>query len=59
MNIHYKSPIRHEQKEFVPEEELRRRQEDQMREFYRRIERQKEEQLIKDLENRKHHDTLL
>ncbi len=59
VNIHYRSPIRHEQKESVPEEELRKRQEAQMRQFYDNIEQQKERQLIQDLENRKHHDTLL
>ncbi len=30
VNIHYRSPIRREEKEFVPEDELRKRQEDQV-----------------------------
>ena len=31
VNIHYKTPIRREEKEFIPEDELRKRQEDQVR----------------------------
>ena len=30
VNIHYKTPIRREEKEFIPEDELRKRQEDQV-----------------------------
>eukprot|EP00095_Tigriopus_kingsejongensis_P009114 maker-scaffold150_size309978-snap-gene-2.15 protein:Tk09114 transcript:maker-scaffold150_size309978-snap-gene-2.15-mRNA-1 annotation:"sorbin and sh3 domain-containing protein" len=59
VNIHFKTPIRHDQKAFVPEEELRRRQEKQMKEFYANIEEKKQRQLHQDLMNRKHHDTLL
>ena len=30
VNIHYRSPIRREEKDYVPEDELRKRQEDQV-----------------------------
>jgi len=30
VNIHYKSPVRMEEKDFMPEEELRKRQEEQV-----------------------------
>ena len=30
VNIHFRSPIRREEKEYVPEDELRKRQEDQV-----------------------------
>merc|ERR1712203_804891 len=59
VNIHYKTPIRREEKEFIPEDELRKRQEDQMRKFYEDIEQKKEQELLQDMQNRKHHDTLL
>merc|ERR1711981_1013495 len=59
VNIHYKTPVRQEAKEFIPEDELRRRQEDQMRKFYEDIEQKKEQELLQDMQNRKHHDTLL
>jgi len=59
VNIHYKTPVRQEAKEYIPEDELRRRQEDQMRTFYQNIEHKKEQELIQDMQNRKHHDTLL
>jgi len=59
VNIHYKTPIRREEKEFIPEDELRKRQEDQMRKFYEDIEHKKEQELLQDMQNRKHHDTLL
>lgn len=59
VNIHYKSPIRREEKECIPEEELRKRQEDQMKRFYQGIEQKKEIEHWQDTQNRKHHDTLL
>ena len=59
VNIHYKTPVRREEKEFIPEDELRKRQEDQMRKFYEDIEHKKEQELLQDMQNRKHHDTLL
>merc|ERR1711935_787366 len=45
VNIHYKTPIRREEKEFIPEDELRKQQEDQMRKFYEDIEQKKEQEL--------------
>jgi len=37
VNIHYRSPVMQELlNEPIPEEELRRRQEEQMRDFYRK-----------------------
>merc|ERR1719210_975766 len=59
VNIHYKTPVRQEAKEFIPEDDLRRRQEDQMRKFYENIEHEKKQELLQDIQNRKHHDTLL
>ncbi len=59
VNIHFRTPIRAEQKEAVPEEELRKRQEEQMRQFYQQIEQKKEEQMREDRMARMHHDTLL
>merc|ERR1719245_2226483 len=41
------------------EEEIRRRQKQQLDSFYKSIDEQKETQLRVDLESRKHHDTLL
>ena len=43
----------------IPEEEMKRRQEEQMRQFYQNIEQRKEEQLREDRLARMHHDTLL
>jgi hypothetical protein len=37
VNIHFKSPVRREEKEVIPEEELRKRQEEQMKRFYEGI----------------------
>ena len=34
VNIHYKTPVRQEAKEFIPEDELRRRQEDQVKIYF-------------------------
>ncbi len=59
VNIHYRTPTRSERKEDIPEEELRKRQEEQMRDFYDTIERKKEAQRRIDAQSRKHHDTLL
>ena len=59
VNIHYRTPVRHDAKPAVAEEELRRRQAAQMREFYANIEAKKRDQLRQDAMNRKHHDTLL
>lgn len=59
VNIHYRAPIRAEVRDPVPEEELKRRQEAQMRQFYQDIEQRKEEQMREDRMARMHHDTLL
>jgi len=59
VNIHYRAPIRAEVRDPVPEEELKRRQEEQMRQFYLNIEQRKEEQMREDRLARMHHDTLL
>ena len=59
VNIHYRAPIRAEVREPIPEEEMKRRQEEQMRQFYQNIEQRKEEQMREDRLARMHHDTLL
>merc|ERR1719394_520772 len=60
VNLHgWRTPISLEEKEPIPEEELRLRQEEQMKKFYESIEHKKEMQQWQDSQARKHHDTLL
>ena len=59
VNIHYKAPVLNEKKKYIPEENLRSRQEEQMRQFYENLEEKKAKQLQQDIANRKHHDTIL
>lgn len=56
VNIHYKAPVRVEEKEFIGEDELRRRQEIAMRRFYEEQRQRKFIQEIQDMENRRHMD---
>ncbi|XP_043212710.1 sorbin and SH3 domain-containing protein 1-like isoform X15 [Amphibalanus amphitrite] len=56
VNIHYRSPVRWEEKEPLSEDELRRRQEDTMRRAYEEARRRKEERQAEDRESRRHGD---
>ena len=56
VNIHYRSPIRHLEKEYIEEEELRKRQEDAMRKFYEEEKRKKHQQELAEIEMRRHSD---
>ena len=56
VNIHYRSPVRWEEKDPLSEDELRRRQEDNMRRVYEEARRRKEERQAEDRESRRHGD---
>ncbi|CAL8126696.1 unnamed protein product, partial [Orchesella dallaii] len=56
VNIHYRAPVRFEEKEYISEDELRRRQEIAMRRFYEEQRQRKFLQEIQDMENRRHMD---
>jgi hypothetical protein len=56
VNIHYKAPVRLEEKEYISEDELRKRQEASMRRFYEEQRHRKYLQEIQDMENRRHMD---
>ncbi|XP_077506556.1 uncharacterized protein LOC144115866 isoform X7 [Amblyomma americanum] len=59
VNIHYRTPVRTEEKEYVEEEELRRRQEAAMRKFYEEEYHKKQQRQSAELEMRRHNDYLL
>ncbi|XP_071439970.1 vinexin isoform X3 [Hetaerina americana] len=56
VTIHYRSPIRAQAKEALPEEELARRQEEAMRRIYQEERRRKYLQELQDMESRRHTD---
>ncbi|CAN7945992.1 unnamed protein product, partial [Ixodes pacificus] len=56
VNIHYKTPVRTVEKEFIEEEELRRRQEVAMRKFYEDEFYKKQLQQQAEIEMRRHND---
>ncbi|XP_054717228.1 sorbin and SH3 domain-containing protein 1-like isoform X2 [Uloborus diversus] len=56
VNIHYRSPIRHLEKEYIEEEDLRKRQEDAMRKFYEEERQKKIQQEMAEIEMRRHSD---
>lgn len=56
MNIHYRTPVRIEQKEAIPEEELARRQEEHMKKVYEQERRKKYLAELEDIERRRHTD---
>ncbi|XP_055687270.1 uncharacterized protein LOC129792352 isoform X26 [Lutzomyia longipalpis] len=57
VNIHYRSPIRYEFKDPIPEEELARRQAETMKKLYQEERRRKYLQELQDMSNRRHTDT--
>lgn len=59
VNIHYRTPVRTEEKELVEEQELRRRQEAAMRKFYEEELHKKQQRQSAELEMRRHNDYLL
>ncbi|XP_055953205.1 vinexin-like isoform X5 [Argiope bruennichi] len=56
VNIHYRSPVRHLEKEYIDEEELRKIQEDAMRKLYEEERRKKHQQELAEIEMRRHSD---
>ncbi|KAK8743444.1 hypothetical protein OTU49_017396 [Cherax quadricarinatus] len=56
VNIHYRTPVRIEQKEAIPEEELARRQEEHMKKVYENERRKKYLAELEDIERRRHTD---
>lgn len=59
INIHYKTVIRAEVRDEIPEQELDRRLEEKMRRVYAEMERKKREKHELDNESRRHNDTFL
>ncbi|XP_017037094.1 uncharacterized protein CAP isoform X14 [Drosophila kikkawai] len=56
VNIHFKTPIRHEQRQNVPEEELAIRQAEHMQKLYQEERRRKYLQELQDMNSRRHTD---
>lgn len=56
VNIHYRSPIRNLEKEYIEEEELRKRQEEAMKKFYEEEKYRKRVQQLAEIEMRRHCD---
>ncbi|XP_037907582.1 uncharacterized protein LOC119649465 isoform X5 [Hermetia illucens] len=59
VNIHYKSPIRYEFKDAIPEEELARKQAESMKKLYQEERRRKYLQELEDMNNRRHTDNFI
>lgn len=56
VNIHYKTPVRFEYKDPVPDAELAFRQAEQMKKLYQEERRRKYLQELEDMSNRRHAD---
>lgn len=56
VNIHYRTPIRYEFKEPIPEDELTYRQAESMKKLYQEERRRKYLQELQDMNNRRHTD---
>ncbi|KAH8272859.1 hypothetical protein KR018_005766 [Drosophila ironensis] len=56
VNIHFKTPIRHEQRQNIPEEELAIRQAEHMQKLYQEERRRKYLQELQDMNSRRHTD---
>lgn len=56
VNIHYKTPIRYEYKDLIPEDELAHRQAESMKKLYQEERRRKYLQELNDLNSRRHTD---
>ncbi|XP_035915516.1 uncharacterized protein LOC118513600 isoform X3 [Anopheles stephensi] len=59
VNIHYKTPIRFEYKEPIPDDELAHRQAEHMRRVYQEERRRKYMHELEDLHSRRHMDNIL
>ncbi|GLV41195.1 CAP [Carabus blaptoides fortunei] len=59
VTIHYRSPVRHEIKEVLSEEELARRQAEAMRRIYQEERRRKYLQELQDMNSRRHTDNFI
>ncbi|XP_039446084.1 uncharacterized protein LOC120425567 isoform X3 [Culex pipiens pallens] len=59
VNIHYKTPIRYEYKEAIPDDELAYRQAEHMRRVYQEERRRKYMHELEDLQNRRHTDNFV
>ncbi|XP_054262840.1 uncharacterized protein LOC128986471 isoform X7 [Macrosteles quadrilineatus] len=59
VTIHYRSPVRSEEKEAWPEEELQRRQAEAMRRIYQEERRRKYLQELQDMYSRRHTDNFI
>ena len=58
VNIHYKTPIRYEFKDAIPDDELAYKQAEQMRRIYEEERRRKYMHELEDLASRRHADNL-
>jgi len=56
VNIHYRSPIRYEYKDSLPENELAKQQAESMKKIYQEERRRKYLQELQDMTNRRHTD---
>ncbi|XP_017087101.2 vinexin isoform X19 [Drosophila bipectinata] len=56
VNIHFKTPIRHEQRQNIPEDELAIRQAEHMQKLYQEERRRKYLQELQDMNSRRHTD---
>lgn len=59
VNIHYPAPVRIEEKEYVSEDELRRRQQQAMKLLYEERRKQKFMKELEDMESRRHSDNFV
>lgn len=59
VNIHYKTPIRYEYKEAIPDDELAYQQAEHMRRVYQEERRRKYMHELEDLQNRRHTDNFV
>ncbi|GAB6028154.1 hypothetical protein CHUAL_002364 [Chamberlinius hualienensis] len=59
VNIHYRSPVRNMEKEYICDEEIRRKQEVMMKQFYEEERRKKAIQELLDIESRRHTDNFV
>lgn len=56
VNIHYKTPVRHEYKQAIPDDELAYQQAEHMKKVYQEERRRKYLQELQDMNNRRHTD---
>ncbi|XP_076368239.1 uncharacterized protein LOC143255824 isoform X2 [Tachypleus tridentatus] len=59
VNIHYRSPVRNLEKDYIEEKELQRKQEDAMRKFYEEERYKKQLHQLEEMEQRRHSDNFI